>query len=88
MSLVTCSLFALKRARKELGKAHDEGDWEAVQRWDVELANSLNHAFDDGSRDTKALINELETILSAYSHMVAAMPEKSSGRFVFPGTPV
>ncbi len=77
MSVVSVSLFSLKRARRALEQAHAEGNWDEVRRWDVELAQYLNDAFDDHGRDTKALIKELQVILGTYSKIVDELPDES-----------
>ena len=79
MSVVNASQFSLMRARKELQKAFQEGDWRAVRQWDLRIGECLNQAFDDDSRDTKALIDELEKILSTYGKMVSSMPPAHAG---------
>lgn len=81
MSIISVSLFSLKRARKALENAYHERDWQAVRHWDTEVAKYLGEAFDDGSRDTKALIRELQTILHTYGKIVEELPE-SSGQFL------
>lgn len=78
MSLISVSLFSLKRARKALENAYRAGDWQEVRRWDSEIAHTLNEAFDDSARDTKALIRELQVILRVYASIVEALPENSA----------
>ncbi|VUD56424.1 hypothetical protein TDB9533_02079 [Thalassocella blandensis] len=81
MSVISVSLFSLKRARKAMENAYHQGDWEEVRRWDTEIAQHLNDAFEDGARDTKALIRELQTILQTYAKIVEALPD-SCGQFM------
>ena len=81
MSVISVSLFSLKRARRALESAYLDGDWQEVRRWDSEIAAFLNQAFEDSSRDTKALIRELQIILQTYAKIVEALPE-SSGQFL------
>lgn len=78
MSIVSVSLFSLKRARKALENAYRTGDWQEVRRWDTEIAHTLNDAFDDSARDTKALISELQVILRVYASIVEELPESSA----------
>lgn len=80
MSIVHASEFSLKRAHRALGKAFEEEDWDAVKRCDTELVGFLNQAFDDESRDTLALVAELENILATYSKMVGVLPEVTRDR--------
>lgn len=77
MTVISASHFSLVRARRELKKSYDTGDWRAVKQWDQDLGSLLNLAFDDDGRDTRALVNELEKVLSLYAEIVASMPEKS-----------
>ena len=77
MSVVVASQFALKRARKNLERAYQQGNWQAVRQSDVELGKLLNSALDDKSRDTKALVEELENILGLYADMVSMLPEQN-----------
>lgn len=79
MSVVSSSHFSLVRARRELEKAFQKGDWDAVRVWDQQLGEKLNEAFDDDGRDTVALIDELERILLTYSNVVSAMPVHAKG---------
>ena len=76
MSVVNASQFALYRARRELEKAFHHCDWEKIRHWDMELGNSLNAAFDDENRDTRALVTELEKILGTYARLVEQFPEQ------------
>ena len=78
MSIVNASQFALRRARQELEKAFHHCEWEDVRRWDVELGQSLNAAFDDENRDTPALVNELEKILGTYARLVESLPAEAN----------
>lgn len=84
MSIVNASEFALKRVRRELEKAFDQSNWEDVRRWDGELGESLNLAFDDENRDTTALVAELENILSTYAKLVDSLPSQLHSRVVKP----
>ncbi|WNO07940.1 hypothetical protein [Teredinibacter sp. KSP-S5-2] len=77
MSVISASHFSLVRARRELEKAYDCEDWEAVRQWDQDLGVMLNRAFDDEDRDTRALVGELEKVLSLYATIVSSMPEKA-----------
>ena len=77
MSVVNASQFSLRRARRELEKAFHQCNWEDVRRWDVELGQSLNAAFDDENRDTPALVNELEQILGTYARLVENLPSEA-----------
>ena len=77
MSVVVASQFALKRARRNLERAYQQGNWLAVRQSDVELGKLLNSALDDKSRDTKALVEELENILALYADMVSMLPEQN-----------
>ena len=75
MSVVVASQFALKRARRNLERAYQQGNWQAVRQSDVELGNLLSSALDDKSRDTTALVEELENILALYADMVSMLPD-------------
>lgn len=75
MSIVPSSHVELVRARRELEKAFEVRAWDDVRAWDQHLAERLNSAFDDDQRDTRALIDELEKILHAYSSVVAGLPQ-------------
>lgn len=75
--LVTAAQFKLARARRSLEKAHSERDWSELRRCDNELADCLNDAFDDKSRDAKSLINELEYILSTYAKIITELPDEA-----------
>lgn len=77
MKLVTASQFALARTRKQLKAAFKNNDWQAVRDVDQILVHSLNDAFDDTNRDTRALIEELEKIVGLYGEMVARLPVDS-----------
>lgn len=83
MSVVSSSQFELIRARNELQKACKQGNWDAVRRWDSQLGESLNSAFDDEYRDTKSLISELEKILSVYSNLVSNLPHGLADKVLF-----
>ncbi|ABD81455.1 hypothetical protein [Saccharophagus degradans] len=74
MNLVTASQFSLARTRKQLQEAFKSKDWQTIRDVDRLLAQSLNEAFDDSNRDTRALIEELERIVSIYGEMVACLP--------------
>jgi len=75
MNLVPVSQLNLVRARREMEKAYQAGDWQGVQDWDQMVALQLNQAFDDPDRDHKMLVSELEKILLLYSQMVRSLPE-------------
>ncbi|WP_188151679.1 hypothetical protein [Teredinibacter waterburyi] len=74
-SLVSVTHVALVRARRELDRAFEEGDWERVRYWDAQLGQRLNRAFEDEERDTNGLIEELERVLKLYAQIVSALPE-------------
>lgn len=74
MSVFSASQFSLARARKDLNNAFKNNDWQKIKDVDQLLAQTLNSAFDDSNRDTKALISELEKIIVLYSEMVACLP--------------
>lgn len=78
MSVVAASQFKLARARRCLEKSYLEGDWEAIKRWDKELADSLNALFDEDECDARALIAQLESVLLTYSKIVAELPAETS----------
>lgn len=84
MSIVAASQFALKRARKQLENAFRQGNWQAVRESDIELGKLLHQACDEKSRDTRGLVAELETILSLYASLVAALPEQQESAFSRP----
>lgn len=84
MSIIVASQFALKRARKQLENAFRQGNWQAVRESDIELGKLLNKACDEKSRDTRALISELESILTLYADMVAVLPEQRETAFIHP----
>lgn len=84
MSIVVASQFALKRARRQLENAFRQGNWQAVRESDIELGELLNKAFDEKSLDTRALVSELETILTLYADMVAVLPEQRETAFISP----
>jgi len=86
MSIVPASHLQLVRARKALEKSYREKDWDSVRQWDTVLATQLNASFEDGTRDTKALVSELERILYTYSNMLAELPELGSRNFLSPKT--
>jgi hypothetical protein len=75
MNIVPVSQLNLARARREMEKSYNSGDWQAVQGWDQLVAQELNQAFDDPARDHKMLASELEKILSLYSQMMHRLPE-------------
>jgi len=78
MNIVPVSQLNLARARREMEKSYDCGDWQAVQNWDRLVAQELNQAFDDPDRDHQTLVSELEKILALYSQMVRRLPEAVS----------
>ena len=78
MSVTNATQFALIRARRELEKAHDTKNWQAVKDWDQRLGDFLNQAFEDDARDTKALIDELEKVLKTYTRVVSSLAEKET----------
>lgn len=84
MSIVVASQFALKRARRQLENAFKQGNWQAVRESDIELGRLLNKAFDEKSLDTRALVSELEIILTLYADMVATLPEQHDAAFISP----
>ena len=75
MAVVIASEFALKRAHRELKKAHGDADWQSVQKWDGELVDLLSKAFSDEHRDTKKLISEMANILNTYGNLVISLSE-------------
>tara|TARA_R110000868_G_scaffold363597_1_gene625920 strand:+ start:738 stop:1034 length:297 start_codon:yes stop_codon:yes gene_type:complete len=75
MSLVSSSVFSLKRAHQELEKAFVSGDWVAVRHWDKVLAEALRVACNDTSNDLPHIIGQLEKILNSYARMVSALPD-------------
>ncbi len=77
MSVTNSTEFALKRARIELEKAHNRQDWVALRHWDKKLGDFLNQAFDDENRNTRALITELEVILSTYNRVVSNLSDSA-----------
>lgn len=78
MSVVSQSHFELVRARKSLEKAFEKRDWPALRNWDTTLGECLNRAFDDDSRNTIELVQEMEKVLQTYAHMLAAIPDNES----------
>lgn len=84
MSVVSVSLFGLKRSRRALEKAFKAGDWAQVRRYDGLIAEQLNEAFNDSARDTRALIRELQLILKAYATIVEELPENSADLIMRP----
>ncbi len=75
MSVVSMSHLNLLRARKQMEKAFNDCDWDAVKEWDVLLTHQLNQAFDDPTRDNQLLVEELESILGLYAKMVSVLPD-------------
>jgi hypothetical protein len=75
MTLVPVSQTNLVRARREMEKFFEMGDWQAVRDWDQLLATQLNQAFDDPERDHRMLLGELSKILGLYSEMVRHLPQ-------------
>lgn len=84
MSIVVASQFALKRARRQLENAFNQGNWQAVRESDIELGKLLNKTFDEKSLDARALVSELETILTLYADMVAMLPEQRDAALISP----
>lgn len=80
MSVVAVSHMALSRARRELEKAYFANDWEKVRACDRQLSHQLNLAFSDEHRNTRALVEELERVLSLYARMVKQLPEEAAGK--------
>ena len=84
MNIVPVSQLNLARARREMEKSYNSGDWQAVQSWDQLVAQELNQAFDDPTCDHKILVTELEKILSLYSQMVRRLPETATDSWLRP----
>jgi hypothetical protein len=84
MNIVPVSQLNLARARREMEKSYNSGDWQAVQDWDQLVALQLSQAFDDPARDHKMLASELEKILTLYSQMVRRLPEVTADNWLRP----
>lgn len=84
MSVVSISHLNLLRARKQMEKAFQQNDWDAVKEWDVLLTHQLTQAFDDPARDNRLLVDELEHILGLYAKMVSVLPEAATGNWLRP----
>ena len=80
MSLVSPSVFTLKRAHQELEKAFANRDWAAVRHWDKVLADALRASCKEESKDLAAIIGQLEKILNSYARMVSALPDACLSR--------
>lgn len=77
MTVISSSFFSLIRARKELEKAFQHGNWDEVKLWDKKLGENLNKAFEDDECNTRELVQELERILNVYANVVSGMPTKA-----------
>jgi hypothetical protein len=84
MNVIPISHLALVRARKNMEKAFDSGDWDAVRKWDSVISQELNEAFDDSRRDHALLASELEKILGLYSLMTRCLPEATAEQWLRP----
>ena len=85
MSVVTVSHAQLARARRDLERAYHSSDWDGVRRCDRQLGHHLNLAFADEHRDTRALVDELEKVLSLYADMVLSLPAEVANKLSPPG---
>lgn len=74
MSLANVNHFKLRRSHKDLKKAFNQKNWQALREQDRELARSIDRLLIDSSRDTKALIDDLKGILATYSEIIAEVP--------------
>ena len=84
MSVINASQFSLIRARRELEKAYIKKDWNGVKYWDEKLGEFLDLAFEDEDRDTRVLIDELETILQTYGKVVSSLVDNNKTDWFMP----
>jgi hypothetical protein len=77
MNVVAASLMNVKRARREMERAFDAGDWEGVKLWDGRVGAGLDSAFDDPGRDNVKLVGELEKVLALYAQIVTQLPDQT-----------
>ncbi len=75
MNIVPATYLTLVRARKEMQRAFDAGDWDGIRDSDDFLLVQLQQAFDDPEKDSELLAKELSTVLDLYSRMVESMPQ-------------
>lgn len=81
MAIVSAIHLNLVRARREMEKAFQREEWEAVKDWDHLLSVQLGRAFDDPQRDHMLLVTELQKVLSLYGKMVHALPDAAVERW-------
>lgn len=84
MTVVSAAHLNLVRARREMEKAFQRQDWDGVKDCDQLLSVQLNHAFDDDTRDSRSLVNELERVLSLYATIVHALPQATAEQWLKP----
>ncbi|WP_075185546.1 hypothetical protein [Teredinibacter haidensis] len=77
MSVISASHLTLVRARKALEHAYKHKQWDEIRKWDSQLGDCLNLAFEDAHRDTPSLVAELERVLQLYANIVSALPEQA-----------
>jgi hypothetical protein len=82
MTIIAASLVNVMRTRREMERALHQGDWDAVKQWDSKVGQSLDAAFDDPSRDNRALVDELEKVLGLYAQVVAQLPEHTAQQWL------
>ncbi|HEY6529903.1 MAG TPA: hypothetical protein VIZ65_14535 [Cellvibrionaceae bacterium] len=82
MKLVSASLVNVKRARREMEKSFEAGDWDGVKRWDALVGKGLDTAFDDPNRDNAGLVDELEKVLGLYAQIVIGLPEQTAEKWL------
>ncbi len=76
-SVVTAALVGVKRKKKAMEKAFLAADWDEVKKLDGELIKQLDAAFDEPSRDNRALVEELESVLGLYGRLVSSLPDST-----------
>lgn len=88
MSLVNVNHFKLRKSHTELKKAFDKRDWQQLRDQDKSLAQSIDRLLVDNNRDTRVLIDDLKSILSTYSDILAEIPQSEERHVLSPLNPL
>jgi len=70
MPVIPLSQLELTRARRDMEKAMDAGDWQRVGKLDGSLDRVMDCATGDDDRDIGSLLNEMGNLLQVYKQLM------------------
>jgi len=76
MPVIPLSQLELSRARRDMEKAMDAGDWQQVGELDSSLDRVMDCATGDDGRDIGSLLNEMGNLLQVYKQLMKTCEEQ------------